>query len=123
MTTVTRCLLTNSIILTVLPIVLLMVLTIANKLIDRTTIKKKDEEIEELKAKNSNLSKQNITSKKTEEVAKATSELVSELGKEQVKNAQTSSSLKEQAKNVKTIEDAIALAKKQVEENNRATWY
>lgn len=123
MTTVMRCLLTNSIILTVLPIVLLMVLTIANKLIDRTTIKKKDEEIEELKTKNSNLAKQNITSKKTEEVAKATSELVAELGKEQVENAQTFSSLKEQAKNVKTVEDAIALAKKQVEGNNRATWY
>lgn len=123
MTTVMRCLLTNSIILTVLPIVLLMVLTIANKLIDRTTIKKKDEEIEKLKTKNSNLAKQNITSKKTEEVAKATSELVAELGKEQVENAQTFSSLKEQAKNVKTVEDAIALAKKQVEGNNRATWY
>ena len=90
---------------------------VCNKLVDRTEIKQKDKTIQNLgNALTEAVLKQKV-SEKSEQVSRNVSEKTGELASQRIDNAERFSSLAEQAKHVVTEQDAIDLARRQVEEN------
>ena len=90
---------------------------VCNKLIDRTEIKQKDKTIQKLgNALTEAVTKQKV-SEKSEQTARTVSDKTGELASKRVENAERFSSLAEQAKHVVNEQDAIDLARRQVEEN------
>ena len=106
---------TDKIILACAAIFMPLAILVINKLLDRTTIKEKDDTINDLLSKVSSLTAQTTTSAKSESVAKQASSQTASLAKEQIYSTQRYSAMKQQAKNVSTIDEALELAKQQVE--------
>ena len=94
-------------------------LFVANKLIDRTTIKEKDSQIADLGRKVVSLVSEKAAAETGEKVARDTAEAVATLAGQNIDTARSMSSLEEEARRVTTEQEAIDLARRQVEANNR----
>lgn len=92
-------------------------LFIANKLIDRITIKKKDDAIQSLTRDILNLATEKENAQRAEKIAQNTSQQTSTLAQQQVDTIKATAPLAEQARRVSSEADAIELARKQVEAN------
>lgn len=88
---------------------------VANKLLDRTTINKKDAKIDEQRQEIQSLASEKENAQKAQSTAMGASQLVGSLAKDFVNSVKDSAPLMEQAKQVTTEADAIELARKQVE--------
>ena len=108
---------TDKIILTCIAIFFPLALVVINKLIDRTEIKKKDAEITSLKKDINSYASKAENAQKAEKVAQTASQLISSASGSQINNSRTFSDLREEAKHVETLDDALDLARRQVEAN------
>jgi hypothetical protein len=116
MMTATRSLsMTDKIILACVAIFMPLAILVINKLLDRTEIKEKDNTISDLLSKVSTLTAEKTTSAKTESIAKQASSQTAQLAKEQVSSSQRYSAMKSQAQNVSNLDEALELARQQVE--------
>ena len=106
---------TNNIILVCVAVFMPLAILVINKLLDRTTIKEKDNTINTLLSKVSSLSAENASAEKNENVAKQTSSQTAQLAKEQMASTQRYSAMKQQAQSVSNLDEALALARQQVE--------
>lgn len=106
---------TDRIILVCIAVFMPLAIVVINKLIDRTAVKEKDSTIADLASKLSSMTAESVVSSKSEKIAKQTSKQTSELAQDQLNNAQDYSTMTERAKNIKKLEDALELARQQVE--------
>ena len=88
---------------------------VANKLIDKATIKKKDATIDAQREEINRLATENTSAQRAQSTAKATSDLVGTLAQGLMGAVKETAPLMEQAKHVETEADAIELARRQVE--------
>lgn len=105
----------DRIILVCVAVFMPLAIVVINKLLDRTAIKEKDNTISDLTSKLSSLTAQAINAEKNESIAKQTSSNTANLAKEQLSNAQSFADMKQQAQNVSNLDEALALARQQVE--------
>ena len=106
---------TDKIILACVAIFMPLAILVINKLLDRTTIKEKDHTISDLLTKVSSLTAENTTSKATEKIATQTSSQTASLAKNQQQSQQIYSAMKKQAQTVSNLNEALDLARQQVE--------
>lgn len=105
----------NELILTLVAICLPIVLVVANKLIDRATIKQKDATIEAQRREINSLASEKEIAQRSAKTAQNASQLVRTLAQAITESAREFSSLSEQAKHVMTESEAIELARRQAE--------
>lgn len=90
-------------------------LIVANKLIDRTTIKQKDDTIKNLTENIFSLTAEKENAQSASRTAQMTSQQAGKLSQDLVGTAKSSAPLMEQAKCVGSEADAIELARRQAE--------
>lgn len=88
-------------------------------LLDRLSLKKKDARIASLTSEVSALRSEKKTAQQAEKLALQSSQRATSSATQQTANARASTDLLAEARAVSSIADALALAKKQVENNNR----
>lgn len=105
----------DKLILICIAVFLPMGLVIANRLLDRTASKEKDKTISTLTEKVSEL----MSSNRNAEAKAKVAEDVASLAHSATESATAEASMKSEASNVTSLDDAIALAQKQIDRNNR----
>lgn len=92
-------------------------LLLINRFINKSQLEQKDREINSLKRDVKNLTTQAENAQRAQSTQQKVNQAIGQFVKITLGNSETFSDLSEQAKQVKTEQDAIELARKQVEAN------